>query len=40
MAELKRYGKTMIESVVVCERRTAPGQPELVVAGQARIDVD
>jgi len=40
MAELKRYGKTMVDSVIVCERRSAPGQPELVVAGQARNDAD
>ncbi|MCP4574476.1 MAG: response regulator [bacterium] len=32
MAELKRYGKTKSESVVVRERRSAPGTPELVPA--------
>ena len=33
MAELKRYGKTMTNSVVVKERRNATGEPELVAAG-------
>ena len=32
MAELKRYGKTKSDSVVVRERRSAPGMPELVPA--------
>ena len=40
MAELKRFGKTMTESVVICERRSAPGKPELVLAGPARTDTD
>ncbi|MBE0564431.1 MAG: response regulator [Krumholzibacteria bacterium] len=40
MADLKRYGKTMVESVVICERRTAPGRPELVLTGAARTDTD
>jgi diguanylate cyclase (GGDEF)-like protein len=33
MAELKRYGKTMVNSVVVKERRGQAGEPELVAAG-------
>ncbi|MBU8871145.1 MAG: response regulator [Gemmatimonadales bacterium] len=33
MAELKRYGKTMNNSVVVKERRNSAGEPELVAAG-------
>jgi diguanylate cyclase (GGDEF)-like protein len=33
MAELKRHGKTMTNSVVVKERRNASGEPELVAAG-------
>lgn len=33
MAELKRYGKTMTNSVVVKERRNSAGEPELVAAG-------
>ncbi|HPF69144.1 MAG TPA: response regulator [Candidatus Krumholzibacteria bacterium] len=40
MAELKRYGKTMTESVVVCERRSAPGRPELVLAGHRQAGRD
>jgi PleD family two-component response regulator len=36
MAELKRYGKSMPESVVVRERRSASGSRELVVAGRGR----
>jgi len=32
MAELKRYGKTKSDSVVVRERRSTPGMPELVPA--------
>ena len=40
MAELKRYGKTMTESVIICERRSAPGTPELVLSGISRTSTD
>jgi len=34
MAELKRFGKTNPQSVVVWERRSNGGKPELIVAGE------
>lgn len=40
MAELKRYGKTMTDSVIICERRSAPGTPELVLSGISRTSSD
>ena len=40
MAELKRFGKAQINSVVVCERRTAAGKPEMVFVGTDATEVD
>jgi PleD family two-component response regulator len=40
MAELKRYGKTMPQSVVVRERRAADSKPELILSGSDSADPD
>ncbi|PID79356.1 diguanylate cyclase response regulator [bacterium DOLZORAL124_64_63] len=40
MAELKRYGKTLESSVMVCDRRQGGGSPECVVsAGLSAMDI-
>jgi len=40
MAELKRYGKTRPDSVIVRERRVATGAPELVASADLQEDGD
>lgn len=40
MAELKRFGKAQINSVVVCERRTGAEKPEMVFVSDDNAEVD